>query len=80
MSPDLARKIELNLEELATIREQFNELLLIPPGAAVGVIETAAASAMLHSFYTENRKEFSSSLPRNGMATCPRPIHGTRSY
>jgi hypothetical protein len=31
-------------------------LISIPPGASVGVIETSAASAMLHSFYTELRK------------------------
>jgi hypothetical protein len=56
VSRDLATKIQLNLEELATIREQFNSLPSIDQARPIGVIETAAASAMLHSFYTEIEK------------------------
>ena len=56
MSRDLAVEIRLGLEELATVREQLNPLISMPPDATVGVIETAAACAMLHSFYTEIEK------------------------
>jgi hypothetical protein len=37
--------------------QQFESLLLIPPGADPGVIETSAACAILHSFYTEIEKK-----------------------
>ena len=56
MSRDLAVEIRLGLEELSTIREQFSPLISMPPDATVGVMETAAACAMLHSFYTEIEK------------------------
>jgi hypothetical protein len=56
VSRDLAVEIRLGLEELSTIREQFSPLISRPPEATVGVIETAAACAMLHSFYTEIEK------------------------
>ena len=56
MSRNLAVEIRLGLEELATVREQFSPLISMPPDATVGVIETAAACAMLHSFYTEIEK------------------------
>ena len=56
MSHELAVKIRLNLEELAIVREQFEPLISMPSDASVGVIETAAACAMLHSFYTEIEK------------------------
>jgi hypothetical protein len=56
VSRDLAAEIRLGLEELATIREQLNPLISMPQDATVGVIETAAACAMLHSFYTEIEK------------------------
>jgi hypothetical protein len=36
--------------------EQLTPLISLPPGALVGVIERAAACAMLHSFYTEVEK------------------------
>ena len=52
MSSDLAIKLQLGLEELAMVREQFKPLISITSDASVGVIETAAACAMLHSFYT----------------------------
>jgi hypothetical protein len=42
--------------ELAIVRQQFQPLISISPGAIVGAIETSAASAMLHSFYTEIEK------------------------
>ena len=54
MSVELAAKIQLGLDDLATVREQLTPLLCYPPGAEAGVIERAAACAMLHSFYTEN--------------------------
>jgi hypothetical protein len=56
VSRDLAIKIRLGLEELGTLREQFSPLISMPPDAVAGVIETAAACAMLHSFYTEIEK------------------------
>ena len=56
MSPDLAVKIQLGLEELAIVREQFRPLISTTSDASVGVIQTAAACAMLHSFYTEIEK------------------------
>ena len=55
VSSDLAKKLRLGLEELATIREQFTPLTCLPDTSA-GVIERAAACAMLHSFYTEIEK------------------------
>ena len=56
MSVDLATKIQLGLEELATVREQMSPLIAKSSDLAVGDIETAAASAMLHSFHTEIEK------------------------
>jgi hypothetical protein len=56
VSRDLAIKIRLNLEELAVVREHFRPLISKLPSADVGVIETAAACALLHSFYTEIEK------------------------
>jgi hypothetical protein len=70
VSSELSRKIQVSLEEFATVRQQFEALLSIPPGADLGVIETAAACALLHSFYTEIEKilkiiarEWDGSLP-----------------
>ena len=56
MSVDLAVKVRLGLGDLATVREQLSPLIAMPPDSKVGVIETAAACAMLHSFYTEIEK------------------------
>lgn len=56
MSHNLAAKIRLHLEELAIVREQFRLLIACSSAATSGVIETAAACAMLHSFYTEIEK------------------------
>jgi hypothetical protein len=56
VSHDLAVKIQLGLEELAILHEQFKPLISTTSDAIVGVIETAAACAMLHSFYTEIEK------------------------
>lgn len=56
MSYELSVKIELALEELAIVREQFAPLISRSSEPTVGVIETAAACAMLHSFYTEIEK------------------------
>ena len=55
MSSDLADKLRLSPGELATVREQFAPLICLPE-TSVGVIERAAACAMLHSFYTEIEK------------------------
>jgi hypothetical protein len=52
----LASKIQLGLEELAIVREQLNALISKTSATTAGVIETAAACAMLHSFYTEIEK------------------------
>jgi hypothetical protein len=46
----------VGLEELAIVRQQFEPLISMPSDANIGVIETSAASAMLHSFYTEIEK------------------------
>jgi hypothetical protein len=46
----------VGLEELAIVRQQFEPLISLSSDATVGVIETSAASAMLHSFYTEIEK------------------------
>jgi len=56
VSDDLANRIQLGLEELATVREQISLLISSLPASKVGDIETAAACAMLHSFYTEIEK------------------------
>ena len=56
MSDDLAVKVRLGLDDLATVRDQLSPLIAKPPDSKVGVIETAAACAMLHSFYTEIEK------------------------
>ena len=77
MSHDLAVKIQLGLEELAIVHEQFKPLILTTSDAIIGVIETAAACAMLHSFYTEIEKILNSLLV-SGTGRCLRPIHGTR--
>ena len=55
MSSDLANKLRLGLEDLATVREQLSPLISLTDESA-GVIERAAACAMLHSFYTEIEK------------------------
>lgn len=47
---ELIAKIRVGLEELAIVRQQFEALISVPSDATVGVIETSAASAMLHSF------------------------------
>lgn len=56
MSSELARKIRVGLEELAIVRSQFDALPFLEQDADPGVIETSAACAMLHSFYTEIEK------------------------
>ena len=56
MSHELATKIRVGLEELAIVRQHFETLIAIPSDSTVGVIETSAASAMLHPFYTEIEK------------------------
>ena len=58
MSADLATKIQLGLEQLAIVREQLSPLIAKRSDSNVGDIETAAACAMLHSFYTEIEKIF----------------------
>jgi hypothetical protein len=56
VSSNLAAKLRLGLGELATIREQLDPIIALPADGEVGVIERAAACAMLHSFYTEIEK------------------------
>jgi hypothetical protein len=70
VSCELSRKIQVGLEEFAIVRQQFESLLSIPSHADPNVIETSAACAMLHSFYTEIEKmlkiiarEWDGSLP-----------------
>ena len=56
VSRELTGKIRVGLEELGIVRQQFEPLLSISSDATVNVIETSAACAMLHSFYTEIEK------------------------
>lgn len=56
MSADLAAKIQLGLEELSAVRYQISPLVDLPSDSKASDIETAAACAMLHSFYTEIEK------------------------
>jgi hypothetical protein len=56
VSADLGAKIQLGLGELATIREQMTPLIALSSNSEMGDIETFAACAMLHSFYTEIEK------------------------
>ena len=56
MSTDLATKIQLGLEEFATVRDQMSPLIAKSSTSEAGDLETAAACAMLHSFYTEIEK------------------------
>ena len=56
VSRELATKLRVGLEELAIVRQQFEPLVSMSSEANVGVIETSAACAMLHSFYTEIEK------------------------
>jgi hypothetical protein len=70
----LSTKIRLGLDELAIIREQFDPFLSKPASAVVGVIETAAACAMLHSFYTEIEKNPEVDCARLGWATAARRL------
>jgi hypothetical protein len=56
VSVDLAVNIQLGLDEFETVRKQMAPLIAKPLGSNAGDIETAAACAMLHSFYTEIEK------------------------
>jgi len=56
VSAELSRKLQASLAEFEIVRQQFNALLSIAPDAEPGIIETSAACAMLHSFYTEIEK------------------------
>jgi len=56
VSVDLAPKIQLGLEEFGIVRQQMAPLIVKPPDSKAGDMETAAACAMLHSFYTEIEK------------------------
>lgn len=56
MSADLGVKIQLGLEELETVHKQITSLVKQTNSSDAGDIETAAACAMLHSFYTEMEK------------------------
>jgi hypothetical protein len=56
VSPNLAEKIQLGLDELAVIRDMMSPLIARTGEPELPVMETAAACTMLHSFYTENRE------------------------
>jgi hypothetical protein len=56
VSVDLAAKIQLGLDEFETVRKQMAPQIAKPPDSNVGDIETAAACALPHSFYTEIAK------------------------
>ena len=53
MSAELPTKIQLGLDELAVICEQMSPLIARTHEPDLPLMETAAACAMLHSFYTE---------------------------
>jgi hypothetical protein len=79
VSDDLVVKVRLGLDDLATVRDQLSPLIAKPPDSNVGVIETAAACAMLHSFYTEIEKILK--LVAKSWANHCRPRkHGIRNY
>lgn len=77
MSRELAVKLQLGLEQLSIVREQFQPLIHLSAEAA-GPIETSAACAMLHSFYTEIEKLLNS-LPAIGTGSRLPRIHGTNN-
>jgi hypothetical protein len=56
VSGDLGARIQLGLEEVAQIREQMTPLIARVSEPNLPILETAAACAMLHSFYTEIEK------------------------
>ena len=56
MSADLATRIQLGLHELVVIRNQMSPLIARTGEQELPVTETAAACAMLHSFYTKIEK------------------------
>ena len=56
MSADLATRIQLGLDELLEIKDQMSPLIARTGEQELSVMETAAACAMLHSFYTEIEK------------------------
>ena len=56
MSAELPTKIQLGLDELAVICEQMSPLIARTHEPDLPSMETAAACAMLHSFYTEIEK------------------------
>lgn len=56
MSSDLGTEIELGLETLETVHKQITSLVEEIHSQDASDIETAAACAMLHSFYTEMEK------------------------
>ena len=78
MSADLATKIQLGLEQLAIVREHVSLLSAGPSASQAGAIETAAASAMLHSFYTEVEKILTLIARHWDSRDLPRR-HGTRN-
>jgi len=66
VSRDLAAEIRVGLEEFAIVRQQFGPLISLSSDATVGVVETSAASAMLHSFYTKIEQDPEAHCPRVG--------------
>jgi hypothetical protein len=58
VSVDLTTRIQLGLDELTRVSEQMSPLIAKVSQPDLNVIETAAACAMLHSFYTEIEKIF----------------------
>ena len=78
MSRELARQLEVALEELEAIHQQFPLLTQKTLASEPGVIETAAACSMLHSFYTEIEKILKL-IACEWMAISPRLIRGIRT-
>lgn len=56
VSRELSAKLQVGLAEFEIVRRQFDPLLLLSVNANADVIQTSAACAMLHSFYTEIEK------------------------
>src|SRR5882762_2801063 len=58
VSANLSNKIALGMEVLADVRRQLEPLISKTSDPSADDIQTAAACAMLHSFYTEIEKIF----------------------
>lgn len=56
MSSNLVERIRLDLDQLAIVRSEMEPLIARAGDSELTTLERAAASAMLHSFYTQVEK------------------------